>query len=174
MSTLKVENIQNLAGEDKFTRKFVATLNPSGTNLAETSIPTWANEIVITCSDIGTSIASGNVAVRIGQNSVETSGYKGSQTTVAASNSSGGANFAAYWAPINFQATTNLASGEIRIRRHSSNKWVISSHVSRTDSAYTTFFAGEKNIVGELNVLSLSHTTGNFAGGASFVVTAME
>lgn len=173
MSTLKVENIQNLAGEDKFTRKFVATLNPSGTNLAETSIPTWANEIVITCSDIGTSIASGNVAVRIGQNTVETTGYKGTQSSISTSSVSS-AIFSAYWAPIPFDATSNLTSGEIRIKRHSSNKWVIASQVGRTGTAYTILFSGEKNIVGELNLLQLSHTTGNFAGGASFVVTAME
>ena len=167
MSTLKVENIQNLAGEDKFTRKFVATLNPSGTNLVETSIPTWANEIVITCSDIGTSIASANLLVRIGQDTVESSGYKGTQTAIGVSNSSGSANFASYWSPITWSATTDLFSGEIRIRRHFSNKWILTAICSKTNSAYTVIFSGEKTITGNLNLLQLSHTNGNFAGGAS-------
>lgn len=174
MSTLKVEKITNLGGEDKFSRKFVNTVTLSGATVPIAGIPTWANEVSITFNGAVGSIASGFAAVKLGSSSgIESTGYTGSQSAIGASNSSGSTNFSTSFLVTVFQAIADTYVGTVVLKRHSGNTWVLSSTLGKTNNAYGIVCAGSKTVAGALNQLEISHTTGSFTGG-TVTVTAME
>lgn len=102
----------------------------SGTSIDFTSIPSWVKRITVMFQGVSTSGTS-NLQVQLGAGSVTTSGYLG--TSVDGPTLTGSAFTTGVG--IRTGSASSVIAGSIVITNITSNSWVASGNLARTDSA---------------------------------------
>lgn len=138
-----------------------ATLSGSAYNL--TSIPSWANEILITYITASAS-SDGVFGCQVGTSSgVVTTGYEHAAWGSGGSNAIGTTRYTTGFYVTNAQVAANVIQGTISIKRHSGNIWRADG-TGQVESAATLFgSSGRINLSAALDRIRL-----NFSTGASF------
>jgi hypothetical protein len=135
-----------------------AVASTSGTSIDFTSIPSWVKRITVMFDGVSTNGTS-NVVLQLGDSGgIETTGYVGSHTALAASavsTNSTTANITVY----SQSAATNLFSGVATICLIGSNTWAV---LGTTGSAVPrgTVFSGSKALSGTLDRIRIAGGNG--------------
>jgi hypothetical protein len=138
----------------------------SGNSISLTDVPSWAKKITISFEGVGIS-GSENLLVRIGGESVETSGYQSTSSKVSTDVST--ANSIVGFI-IQSDGFTALLSGHLNLTTNGSNKWIF-SHTMRGGLSASYFGAGNKTISSTLQTITISTTnTNTFTAGSINVI----
>jgi hypothetical protein len=127
----------------------------SGTSVSFTGIPSWAKKITVMFSGLSTSGTS-NIQIQLGTGSTTytTSGYASTcQDTVAGTATSG-------FLVSNSVAAANTRSGATVISNLTSNTWVNSGVVSRTDAAVGGYCSGTVSLGAALTAIRITMVNG--------------
>jgi hypothetical protein len=132
-----------------------AVASTSGTSIDFTGIPSWAKRITVMFQGVSTSGTSAWL-VQIGAGSVTTSGYLGAS---ADGPTLGGTNYTA-----GFGLRVNTASavihGALTITNISSNAWVASGNLARSDSGVFVSSSGSISLGGTLDRVRITTVNG--------------
>lgn len=133
-----------------------AVASTSGTSINFTGIPSWAKKITVMFSGVSTSGTS-NIQIQLGTGATPTyttSGYAStcSDTTVGTATSG--------FLITNSVAATNIRSGATVISNITSNTWVNSGVISRTDSAVGGFCSGTVGLGAVLTAVRITTVNG--------------
>ena len=137
-----------------------AQASTSGTAIDFTGIPSWARRVTVMFNGVSTN-GTAIPLIQIGSSSgVETSGYLGAAAMIiagaSAANYTTGAGLATAW------AATILLHGTVQINlmTPSTNLWVFSGALSRSDSAAMHFTAANKALAGALDRVRITTVGG--------------
>jgi|LakMenEpi03Aug12_release.lakeMendotaPanAssembly.Ray.scaffolds.fasta_scaffold597947_3 hypothetical protein len=140
-----------------------AVASTSGTSIDFTSIPSWVKRVTINFNDVSTSGTS-PPQIQIGDSGgIETTGYAGSSTIIA-----GGTAQALFTTGFGIGVNTSnwanvvVVSGAITITllNGSTNTWVASGSVGRSDTASTYFTSGGKSLSATLDRVRITTVNG--------------
>jgi hypothetical protein len=135
-----------------------AVATTSGTSINFNSIPAWVERITVMFAGVSTSGTS-NYQVQLGNGSVVTSGYLSANTTL----NSGGSNLVTATSGIIVsQPDTGATStiGALTLTLISSNTWIGTGVVYRTNTAATQHIAGSIALGGTLDRVRLTTVNG--------------
>ena len=133
-------------------------LSASGATVSFTAIPTWANRITVTLTNVGT-VGAGIPAIRAGNGSYENSGYTATNVNVNAGSTGGAASALTSWDLITTGASGYVYSGTIIITKQSGLTYTISSQLSYATTALA-FTSGYKTFSGLITQLQILMSTG--------------
>jgi hypothetical protein len=133
-----------------------AQATTSGTSKDFTGIPSWVKRITVIINGVSTS-GSSTTQVQIGSGSFTTSGYAGSYTQVAASNSQ--ANFTSGFA-LSLCDSATVAVGTAVLNLISGNTWIYASNIGRTNQVQSTIAAGLLALSGTLDRVRITTVNG--------------
>lgn len=159
MSTLKVDNIQDLSGQEKFDIVLGTAVTASGTSFDMTGIPTWANRVTASFAGLSTTGVSAwqlNMGTSVG---IESAGYLGANTNLANGPAINAANFTAGINIVNTSSAGTTLHGTITFTRLTGNTWVFYGVLAFSDGAATVVVAGSKTLSGAFDRLRFA--TGN-------------
>ncbi len=158
MSTLKVNNIENLSGAKVFEPTILTPVTASGTEVDFLDIPSWVKRVTIMFNGISTNGTS-PPTIQLGTSSgIENSGYDGTNhimgTGVVASALSSGFRIGVNTS--NWVAT-NIAQGYITINKfqNNNNTYVCNGLFSNGGSA-TFLTSGRKELSGILDRIRIT------------------
>jgi hypothetical protein len=147
-----------------------AVASTSGTSITFTSIPSWVKRVTIMFQGVSTN-GSADPLVRIGSGSVATSGYLSSTSslgnTVGTNNYTNGFglyNTGQWGASVIFHGTVVLTLINL-----STNSWVASGTLARSDGTNTAVLAGSIALAGALTVVSATTSNGTDAFDAGTI-----
>ena len=167
MSSLSVDQISNLAGDQRFGPVALTPVTPtSGSTIDFTGIPDWVKRIVVLTSNLGTS-STGIHYVQLGDSGgIETTGYNGS---ILAAIDNANCNTAKFTTRHEFTSTSNAAGGttaRVNIEKVTGNLWVISSNADVNSATYHNCHAvTAKTLSGTLTQFRLGLSAGTYASG---------
>lgn len=147
-----------------------AKASTSGTSVDFTGIPSWVKRITVMFSGVSTNGTS-VVLVQLGDGAVKTSGYLGSasiNTSITIS--------AAYTTGFGISQQTNATDvqhGLIILTNLSSNTWVASTNMARSDSA-TSQGAGSVTLSGTLDRVRITTVNGTDTFDAGSINLLLE
>ena len=139
-----------------------AVASTSGTSIDFTSIPSWVKRITVMLNAISTNGTS-PPQIQIGDGSIQTSGYTGTNAAFLSGAAYSAANFTtgfgigqstSYW---NSSVTV---SGMVTLCLISSNIWVASGVLGRTDSASMYWTGGNKTLTNALDRVRITTVNG--------------
>ncbi len=147
----------------------LASKSASGSSVDFSGIPTSANAIVVSFSNVSLD-GSGNVLVQLGDaGGFETLGYdsgsqRGGSVTVDTSTS----GFI-----LSLAGASNIAGGNMRLQRMSDTRWA-EDHGARVTGLGVAVGGGVKNMSDVLTTLRVATTSGSFDGGDISVTYFVE
>ena len=132
----------------------------TGTAIDFTNIPSWVKKITVMFNGVSTN-GSSNPIVRIGSDTIETSGYLGSvslfTTSAITSNSYPSSCFQLY---AGGGASSVILNGRFELINIDSNSWVQTHVMARTDTSSTIQGSGTITLQGELNKIRVTTLNG--------------
>jgi len=139
-----------------------AVASTSGTSIDFTSIPSWVKRITVMFSGVSTNSTS-NVQIQIGTGGTPTtSGYLGTVSYIAGTNTTASTAFTAGFGVINTTAAADVYHGQmvLSLLDSSTNRWTYTSSVCRSDSTVNYFGAGSIALAGVLNIVRITTAGG--------------
>lgn len=174
MSTLAVDTIQNLAGDERFGPVLMNVVTPSGVSTVDfTGIPSWVKRITMQLGNLSGS-STGAIGVRVGNTAsgIKTTGYSGMISGMIATSSN-----AAVWGGTCIEATLGTAAaggtvGHVVITRLGvSDIWVASSIASASSApSYILNLSTGYFAIADLDRVQLYLASGTFDGGSVNVI----
>ena len=179
MSLLKVNAIQNIAGEERFGPVLMTQVTASGTSVDFTGIPSWAKRVTVMFNGVSTSGASIPM-IQLGSSSgVETTGYSGQGDSftgsgaainvVTSTANSIGFNLSSSITP----SSTSTLFGLATLVKFSGNTWVLGSYNSQI-LAGTGAGTGSKNLSGTLDRIRITTVNGTDTFDAGTINLMLE
>jgi hypothetical protein len=153
---LNTDGTTTITAPSNIIKSGTAVASTSGTSIDFTGLPSWVKRITVLFNGVSTSGTSVVIA-QLGDGSVKTSGYLGAasiNTTVTLS--------AAYTTGFGISQQTNAGDvqhGLIILSNVSSNTWVASVNMSRSDAA-TAHGAGSVTLSGTLDRIRITTVNG--------------
>jgi hypothetical protein len=139
-----------------------AVASTSGTSIDFTGLPSWIKRITVMFSGVSTTSTS-NVQIQIGTGGTPTtSGYLGTVSYIAGTNTTGSNSFTAGFGVINATAAADVYHGQmfLTLLDSATNKWTYSSSVCRSDGTVNYFGAGSIGLAGVLNIVRITTALG--------------
>jgi hypothetical protein len=141
----------------------------TGTEVDFTSIPSWVKRITVMFDRVSTN-GSSEIQLRLGDSGgIESTNYLGS---VTASGTGSGQTVTTVGYSSGFTVTVgtgaaSIYSGQLILTNFTGNYWVASGTLGKSDSAFTNWFAGSKELSAVLDRVRITTTTGTdtFDGG---------
>ena len=169
MSSLSVDQIQNLAGDQRFGPVQMTAQSASGTAVDFTSIPSWVKKIRVTLNGLSTNGTSG-FKVQIGDSGgLETTGYAGGAGN---GDGTGGVTWSAGFATPAISAAQVFYGGFDLTLHDTSNTWDCQMLLGLS-SAYMSG-GGVKQLSGTLDRLRIVTTNGTDTFDAGTVGVVYE
>ena len=148
-----------VAGQNSAITAGTAVASTSGTSIDFTSIPSWVKRITVMFNGVSTN-GSSNFLIQSGAGSVQTTGYS-SASTIASSGAATGAvttnGFLLFQAAVGAGFTF---SGIFTLANVSSNTWVGSGVVARTDASGIIMMGGTLALSGTLDRVRITTVNG--------------
>lgn len=158
MSLLKVDNIQDLAGQEKFDIVLgTAVTLTNQTSVDFTGIPSWARRVTVMFSGVSTNGASNPIIQIGGSGGIESSGYMGSSSTLDTAVTS--TNYSQGFG-IRSANATNILNGSMTIERQTGNTWVARGVFSSSGVAFCVVSSGAKALSGVLDRVRVTTSSG--------------
>jgi hypothetical protein len=129
----------------------------SGTSIDFTSIPSWVKRITVMFQGVSTSGTS-NLQVQIGSGSVTTSGYQSLANSFNTTPS--GTSATSGFLLTTSTSAASLWSGCFSICNLTSNSWVVSGTLVRSDQVILTIFGGNITLGGTLDRVRITTVNG--------------
>lgn len=166
MSRLVVDNIENLAGDERFgpvSMGVVDATNGGADDLTEidfTGIPDWVKRITIVFEGVSSS-GTDNYNVQLGDSGgIESTGYLGSFTSISASSVATANATTAF--KINNASGVNIVHGALTLTLvdPATNTWACSGVLARSNAAFTLPTAGSKTLSSTLDRIRITTDSG--------------
>jgi hypothetical protein len=135
-----------------------AQASTSGTSIDFTGIPSWVKRVTVMFQGFSTN-GSSNTIIQLGTSGgVTTSGYLGSSTINGSGSTTN--NFTTGFGIRAFDAAGLVGHGAIQIQNLTSNTWVASGTVGRSDSAFCGYTGGSISLGGTLDRVRITTVNG--------------
>lgn len=168
MSTLSVNTIQNLAGDERFGPVLgTKQASTSGTTIDFSGIPNWVKKITIMFNGVSTD-GTDRLSVQIGDaGGIETSGYNGARHNFAASTLAGaGLSGAGFEDNLTGASVVRYGLATLTLMDAATNTWAYDGSLAQSGTTQTRT-VGIKALSGTLTQLRITTVSGtdNFDAG---------
>lgn len=168
MSTLAVDAIENLAGDNRFGPVSGTAVTASGTAIDFTSIPAWVTKISLSVALLSLDGTS-NITLQIGDSGgIEATGYDGVEAAL-------GATTAVSTLSSGFEARVGSAGSvvsgiwELRLIDSATNTWACTVTVGSSDNSFVYVTGGSKALSATLDRVRLTTAGGTVSFDAGTV-----
>jgi hypothetical protein len=173
MSTLAVDAIENLAGDNRFGPIEMTAVSASGTAVDFTGIPSWVKKITVSVANLSGD-GSSNIIVQIGDSGgLETSGYLGVAAALGAS-TAGSTMSSGFEVRQGVAASVMHGFWELRLLDSATNSWVSCANVGSSDNSFCYPSAGSKALSATLDRVRLTTVGGTVSFDAGTVGVMYE
>lgn len=162
MSTLRVDNIQDLAGQEKFDIVLGTAKTATGTAVDFTGIPSWANRVDVMFNGVSTTGTSGILVILGDSGGFESSGYTGAGGGIANAGTGTFTNNSSGFFVLSDGAAV-VSTLAMTLRRFNGNTWIASYTGARDVSAVALLGGGAKTLSDPLTSVRISVVSGGDA-----------
>ena len=136
-----------------------AVASTSGTSIDFTSIPSWVKRITVMFNGVSTNGTS-KVIIQIGSGSVVATGYVGSVGNVTNAGATTASNFSTGFTLDDISNASGVRYGTAVLSNVTSNTWVESATIGRSDSTGASFGGGSLALSGTLDRVRITTVNG--------------
>ena len=134
-----------------------AVASTSGTSIDFTGLPAWVKKITVMFNGVSTNGTS-NLACRIGDGSISSSGYASGATRIGTSGAV--ATSTAAYLLTGDNGSASVHHGSVVITNISGNSWTAYGVLSRSDDGFSNISGGSKTLTGTLDRVRITTVNG--------------